>query len=138
MFLELGLSNTDRAERSARYYNYFGGGVTVDLLYTGGNRFADSPIRLNWGSVHRAGQLDSWAVSSPLCRMNIGLTNRIGDDRTCLGHNLAMGDTRATQARGSRAEAKVVTAHEMRQIAAVISATGREFRTDAVNHYDEE
>jgi hypothetical protein len=70
--------------------------------------------------------------------MTKGLTNRIGDDRAYLGHNLAPGLPRLSQARGAPAAAEVVSAHEKRQIAADLSATRREFRTDAVNHYDED
>src|SRR5438309_2123630 len=51
MFHELGWPKLSRAEQRARFYNYFVRPFVSRLHYNSGNRFTNSPIRLNRGSV---------------------------------------------------------------------------------------
>ena len=101
MFFEVNVKKLIRFETTATFYNYLVTRVAIHLYYNGGNSYLKSPIRLNWGNVHRAGHQNPRAASSAPRRMTNGRTLRTGAERAVQGQNVASGRTNACENRRS-------------------------------------
>jgi hypothetical protein len=129
MYLEDGTSKPVFLSRRMRGYNYLVTSVWLPLDYNSGNRFTLSPIRLNRGSVHRAGQLRSRAASSTPCNRLIFCA---GVKETDLGPFAEKPVGKMPIALFPWNAGRRTPGHRQ------LPARGQEYRPGAVSHYDED